>query len=236
MNKFVKLLLDLIFPPKCAVCGEITEGGGALCGECLAKYAEESGHRSAEAKIFDGGLRIIAVTEYDPARADTHVTERMILRLKKVKRVHLADVFARDMALSLVKDMKLSGIKAEETVLTYIPRSGKNLAKYGFDHGELLCRRISKYSGVEAVGILGRVDGREQKKMNAEERMANAEESIILSDETAVKDRHVYLVDDIITTGASAVRAATLLYKAGCRDVTGLFIAETVRRDRRVSY
>ena len=54
MNKFVKLLLDLIFPPKCAVCGEITEGGGALCGECLAKYAEESGHRSAEAKIFDG--------------------------------------------------------------------------------------------------------------------------------------------------------------------------------------
>ena len=118
-------------------------------------------------------------------------------------------------------------------MLTYIPRGGKNLAKYGFDHGELLCRRISKYSGIEAVSALGRVDGREQKKMNAEERAANAEGSIIAGDTAEVKDRHVYLVDDIITTGASAVRAATLLYKAGCRDVTGLFIAETVRRDRR---
>ena len=226
-------MLDLLFPPKCAVCGELTEDRGTLCEECLCRYREESGHRSAVAKTFGTGLRIIAVTEYDPARADTHVTERMILRLKKVKRVPLADLFARDMALALLKDVKLSGIRADDAVLTYIPRGGKNLVKYGFDHGELLCRRISKYSGVEAVSALGRVDGREQKKMNAEERMANAEESIMLSDETAVKDRHVYLVDDIITTGASAVRAATLLYKAGCRDVTGLFIAETVRRDRR---
>ena len=236
MNKFVKLLLDLLFPPKCAVCGELTEDKGALCAECLSKYREESGSGTPSAKNFDGTLRMIVITTYDPSRADTHVTERMILKLKKVKREALADVFARDMALALLKDIKLSGIKAEDTVLTYIPRSGKNLAKYGFDHGELLCRRISKYSGVEMLSVLERRHGREQKKMNAKERMANAEESIILSDETAVKDRHVYLVDDIITTGAGAKRSATLLYKAGCRDVTGLFIAETVRRDRSVSY
>ena len=100
MNKFIKLMLDLLFPPKCAVCRELTEDRGALCEECLGRYREESGHRSAEAKTFGAGLRIIAVTEYDPARADTHVTERMILRLKKVKRVPLADVFARDMLCS----------------------------------------------------------------------------------------------------------------------------------------
>ena len=236
MNKLVKQLLDLLFPPKCAVCGELTEDKGALCDECLSKYREETGCGTSCAKTFDGTLRMIAITTYDPSRADTHVTERMILKLKKVKREALADVFARDMALALLKDIKLSGIKAEDTVLTYIPRSGMNLHKYGFDHGELLCKRISKYSGVESVTALDRIDGREQKKMNAEERMANAEGSIVLSHTANVKDRHVYLVDDIITTGAGAKTAAGHLYKAGCADVTGLFIAETVRRDRSVSY
>ena len=233
MNKFVKLLLDLLFPQKCAVCGELTEDKGALCAECLSKYREESWCGSTGAKTFDGTLRMIVLTTYDPSRADTHVTERMILKLKKVKREALADVFARDMALALLKDIKLSGIKAEDTVLTYIPRSDKNLAKYGFDHGELLCKRISKYSGVESVTALDRIDGREQKKMNAEERMANAEGSIVLSGTANVKDRHVYIVDDIITTGAGAKTAAGHMYKAGCADVTGLFIAETVRRERR---
>ncbi len=233
MNKFVKLLCDLLFPPKCAVCGEITENRGVLCDECLEKYVEESGRGTSGVKTFDGTLRMIAITTYDPRKADTHVTERMILKLKKVRREALADVFARDMALSLLQDIKQSGVKTEDMVLTYIPRSGKNLAKYGFDHSELLCKRISKYSGVEMVTAFERHNGREQKKMNAADRMANAEGSIVLSNTANVKGRHVYLVDDIITTGAGAKTAAGHLYKAGCADVTGLFIAETVKRDRR---
>ncbi len=233
MNKILNILCDLLFPPKCAVCGEITENRGALCDECFGKYREESGRGTPSAKTFDGTLRMIAITTYDPSRADTYTTERMILKLKKVKRVALADVFARDMAFALLKDMGQSGVKREDAILTYIPRSGKNLSKYGFDHGELLCKRISEYSGVEMVEAFERLYGREQKKMNAADRMANAEDTIIPVGTESVKGRHVYLVDDIITTGAGAKTAAGHLYKAGCADVTGLFIAETVRRDRR---
>ena len=235
MNKFLKIVLDLLFPPKCAVCDEITEDRGVLCNECFEKYREESS-RAVGAKTFDGNLRMIALTEYHPWRADTHVTEMAILKLKRVKRVDLADLFARDMALALLRDIKLSGYGTEDIVLTYIPRGEGNLRKYGFDHGELLCRRISLYSGVSMIRAFERKRGGEQKKMTASERTVNAEESLFGTDTAKVRGLHVYLVDDVITSGAGAKRCSELLYKMGCADVTGLFIAETVRHDRRGSY
>ncbi|MBR5447146.1 MAG: ComF family protein [Clostridia bacterium] len=235
MNKFVKAVLDLLFPPKCAVCGELSEGRGALCDECFGKYREEY-LGAVGARTFGGNLRMIALTEYHPSRADTHVTERAILKLKRVKRADLADLFARDMARAVLRDIKLGGHSTEDVVLTYIPRGEGNLRKYGFDHGELLCRRISLYSGLSMIRTFERKRGGEQKKMTASERTVNAEESLFGTDTAKVRGLHVYLVDDVITSGAGAKRCSELLYKMGCADVTGLFIAETVRHDRRGSY
>ena len=235
--KLFDRLTRLLFPSRCAACGEVVLDGQALCEACLRKYTFEirekcrkCGETAPYCRCGSGG-DVISVTFYRGFDAvPSRVTEKAIISLKRHKNLTLADFFARDLAKLIHQRLVKTGNSPDKFVLTYVPRSEDNKRKYSFDHGELLAEAVSRYTGIPVRSIFVRDGGGEQKKMTAEERRENAVESISIDRDALNGVRSVIVIDDIITTGATLGRAETLLFESGVYDVTLAVIAKTNRK------
>lgn len=229
-------LSKLLFPPKCAVCGEIIEGG-ALCSECLEKYSREVKEKCSVCCHIASNCTCNSVSGFiclafyrGYYSGEERVTEKLIYKLKRKRSIPLADFFAVDMATAILKHLARIGENKENCVITYIPRSTKSLSKYGFDQGELLSKRVSRFTGIEYEKMFIRYGGSEQKKMTSAERFENAADTIDISEHADVQGRHVIIIDDVLTTGATMSRGTELLYSAGAEKVTKAVIARTARK------
>jgi ComF family protein len=114
------------------------------------------------------------------------------------------------------------------TVLTYVPRSRAARLEYGTDQARALARALSDLSGLPCERlIVRRGSGKEnaQKTLSTGARLRNARELYRLSASADVKGKTVVLVDDIVTTGATAAACIRLLRGAGAAEVFCLTVA-----------
>ena len=235
-------ILDFVFPSKCALCGEVSGTSDALCKECLEKYAFERKKKcpvcgktapTCTCDMPSGVNTLICSTFYTHYLQNSgRATEKMIFALKRRKRSRLAEFFGREAAAGVMRYIKANGISAEECVITYPPRSEKNMADYGFDHAELVAEHISRYTGIPLVRVLERVGGSEQKTLDASDRLANARASLKLSESVEIFEKNVFLFDDVMTTGATIVTSTELLKSAGAGKVITVTVAKTEPKKR----
>lgn len=98
-------------------------------------------------------------------------------------------------------------------VITWVPARGADKRKRGFDHAELLAAGLSERVGLPARPLLVRKGHqRDQVGLDRDERFANL--SSAFDTEQEVQGR-VLLVDDLVTTGATAAACASRLKLAG---------------------
>lgn len=92
----------------------------------------------------------------------------------------------------------------------------------------LLARRLSAVLGIPVVTPLYiKNPGRPQKELTREERLRRAKAAFACRPGTDLTGKRVLLVDDIITTGATASACAAALLQAGAIEVTAAAIAAT---------
>jgi ComF family protein len=200
--------LQFISAPACACCGlpfEIDRGPGALCGQCLATPPR---YTSARAPLVYGG----------PART-------VLLGLKHGDRQHLATMMARQMLRPGAEFL------APDVVLVPVPLHRWRLWRRGFNQAALLARAIAAASGAElAVDALERVKQTAPSQgMGRAARARNVRGVFRIKDRARVRGRTVVLVDDVLTTGATADACARVLRRAGARAVHVLTFARVVR-------
>ena len=243
------LVLRLLFPPVCLLCGDREEKDG-LCDACRKKYAAETFLRcpacskTADRCLCDteyarssktelDGKRFLALTWYRPLKkvedGGERVTERMILKLKD--RGDFADFFAGELARELSRLFEKAGEDPGTWTAAWCPRSAKRFIETGFDQSEEVARRTAKLLGCGARSLLGRVDrSEEQKSLGSREREDNARESIYVRRSKMRPGMKILLFDDIVTTGSTVSASADLLYEAGAAEVFPVFLARTIRR------
>ena len=103
--------------------------------------------------------------------------------------------------------------------------------KRGFNQAELLARAVARHSGIPLVNALRRTRrAPAQAGLSASQRRRNAAGSFGIRRPEAVRGRHILLVDDVLTTGATARAAASVLKRAGAARVTVLTLARADRR------
>lgn len=110
-------------------------------------------------------------------------------------------------------------INYKEFAVTYSPRRKKNKKKYMFDHSKEMAKYLAELLEIEFVDALENVGSNEQKRLSAIERRRNAQESYELKTDFKNKYKKYFLVDDIMTTGATLVYCSRLLYEAGATEV-----------------
>lgn len=229
-------LLDLLFPRRCAACGE-TVSESALCHFCAGKWELEKHARCpvcgkpmtvcrCAPGFYDGEVRqLVRYTPDEPGVART-----LLLAAKRRYDRPLYE-FLSDELTPLFAELARGG----KPLVAAVPRGRNALLETGVDQSAEVAKLTAKKAGLTFVAPLRRLGSAEQKLLDAAERRANADKAYALKG-SAVKQvagADLLLFDDIITTGATLSACARLLREAGAASVTAVTLGKTCRSGNR---
>lgn len=213
MNAIAAWLCDLLYPPKCMLCGRLLRDSEAvLCGRC--------GHELPEwddaPRRVPGYERCAAAFVYEePIRGS-------ILRFKFHGMQTYAVQFARWMAVRVRGELRTSF-----DFVTWTPCSRRRRWSRGFDQAELLAKALARELDLEARPTLEKFRHRppQSKTKTAAKRRANVQGAYRLLPGADVRGRTVLVVDDILTTGATLGECGRILRQAGAKALYAAVIA-----------
>jgi predicted amidophosphoribosyltransferase len=219
--------LDLFLGGTCVGCAR---PGPALCTRCGA-CLEELPRRVSPTPAPPGLAATFAVATYDA------VAQAALLAHKEQGRLSLARPLGRALALSCLAVLATCARPAEHVRLVPVPSAVGKVRERG--HDPLLrvareCRRAMRAAGVAAtvepaLRIVRPLE--DQAGLSAPERHANLRGAFAVASRRPLGGA-VVVVDDIVTTGATATEACRALRAAGAA-VTGVaVVAATARRGR----
>lgn len=148
--------------------------------------------------------------------------KELIRKLKFSRRPDLArplGILAADMLIT-------SGIHAD--IIVPIPLNFLRRLSRSYNQAELLASVIAKTAGIHMAKLLRRKHSlRKQSVLGRHARHSGMENVFRVTAPRKIKDRHILIVDDILTTGATLSAAAAQLLKHGAASVSVLVIART---------
>ena len=225
-------LLDLLLPPGCAACKTWLPGGrGAplVCGRCRSRLRAASWPRCPRCHFPRGARRVeapdcIECRDWPPeltAARYAYVLEPpaddLVHALKYEGWSELAELMGGALAaLDAPGDGRYS-------VVVPVPTTARRMRRRGYNQAELLARRLAADRGLRLVHALERSgEGRSQTTLAPTERRENVRGVFahVAGAAPHVSGADVLLVDDVLTTGATASSSATALASLGAASVT----------------
>ncbi len=217
----------LLFRPACALCGGPVRGLEPLCGTCAAELPRWGGsvcevcgvgiaegldlcpRCAVEARPFswartcgpyEGGLReLVVALKYEGERALARPLGRLLAELPP----------------------------EPPHVVTCVPPDPRRLKERGYHPAELLARELARRRGWKFRLLLRKVRPSPPQVGRAREEREKAMHGLFQARGRGRGER-VLVVDDVITTGATAAEAARALHEAGFGDVGIVACAQAV--------
>ena len=121
-------------------------------------------------------------------------------------------------------------------VLTWVPLTRRRKARRGFDQAQVLAVAVGRAAGLPVEGLLRRaVSTGPQARRDAASRRAAMRGAFVVRERARVPGA-VLLVDDVLTTGATAAACAEALLAHGASQVTLVVAARALLRSGRRAY
>ena len=198
--------IGLVTPPVCRKCGRplrLKVIKSDICRQC-------TGHQYYFSKARAVGLYEGALREY-------------LSELKYRYRPELGEAFGN----LLVEWVKLNPEYQKSDLIIPIPLHQQKLQLRGYNQAELLANPLQRYLGIKVRDdIIVRDKLTEsQNSLNKETRFSNMVNAFQVVNTQGLSGASVLLVDDILTTGATASEAARVLLRAGALTVKVLTLA-----------
>jgi len=189
-------LLDLVFPSKCVVCERPPQ---LVCSGCLPAPRPQS-------ELLNGYRLSYALDLEDAA-------EKLITGYKDQSKLALAS----DLADYL--DLALEQLPGKPTNFLVPPSSSKNFARRGYNPVELICSKTAKLRSLKRVRARSVKFTLDQRGLSAKDRSENLKGAF----EVESGDGSPLIVDDVLTTGATALSLASASAAAGF-EVAGICV------------
>ena len=205
--------MNLLFPPKCILCGNLLERQEQdLCRNCRVDGPEYP-IRKERLQFLDS---FTAVWYYEGS------VRRSLLRYKFYGARSYAHGYGRLLAMKL-----LQAHPEGFDCLTWVPVSPLRKLRRGYDQVELLAKAVGRELGMQPVPLLKKVrHNRPQSGISdGAKRRANVLGVYREMDRTAISGKRILLLDDILTTGATAGECARVLLTAGAKEIHCAVIA-----------
>lgn len=141
---------------------------------------------------------------------------------------------AEFLAERLLQQESTSRLLAQAQVLVSVPLHPWRQMSRGFNQAEVIARRIGKHYGIKVARPVVRLkDTPTQTQLHSrEKRIENLRGAFGLLRPAAVRSRHVVIVDDVMTTGATLASVARTLAPAHPASLSALVIAVADPRER----
>jgi len=228
LKKLFGGVLDLIFPPRCALCDEVIAAcDRPLCHRCRTitlpkvegKRCKKCGREKTQCACKLTTLLSDGIAA--PFYYKDEVTES-ILRYKRVEDRDRTAYFIEQ----LTKTAYLSYADMVIDVITAVPLHPQDEAKRGFDQVKPLARAVAKELHVPFVPLLKKsIRTKSQKSLSGAARAANLLGAFDVINSENLKGKRVLLIDDVVTTGATTNECAKMLKIYGAKAVYVLTIA-----------
>jgi ComF family protein len=233
--------LDLLLPAGCATCGDWIPGGRRarlICGRCASALRPAPWPRCRRCHFPRATGRAETPTcrecEDWPEALDfgryayllQAPASDLVHSLKYDGWMELAEPMAQSMARVSIPDLA-----SRRTVVTPMPTTAVRVRERGYNQAGLLACAVARLRGLPLAEALKRVGATaSQTSLPPSERKANVRGafSVDPSCPVPVEGSHVILVDDVLTTGATAASAASQLASAGAHAVTILAYARAL--------
>lgn len=203
---------------KCLICGGFISDDEYICKSCISTitFCTEPYDVAAGNQKFT----CISSAYYNGA------VKELIIRLKYKNDFKAGEVLAQFMKDSLLK------IKQDFDMITCVPTGKAALKKRGYNQSRVLAVSLAKLTGVPFMDVLIKTkETEDQIGLGGMGRWNNLEGSFELKNNCTLRYNHIILVDDVITTGATAYYCASKLAccgsNEGMKDITILTAAKS---------
>ena len=212
----LKLVLDLLYPPVCGICGKIDQK--ELCPKCAIKL-----RNLEKARLY----------AYPHTHFEKHfylfpyegIIREKLIHYKFQGKSYLSTFFAK----ILQNHEKMSRLLEKYDIIIPVPMYSKKEKLRGYNQTALIAKEIAKayqnliYDGKSLQKIK---DTKMQSSLNKKQRKNNIKNAYNVINQQKIKDKKIVLLDDIYTTGATANECSKMLKQAGAKEILVVTIAK----------
>ena len=216
MAGFIREILGLFFPEQCPACGNVLpEGADFLCPKCrweipLTDYWTE--HDNPVYRMFDGLIPCVEASSMFLFRSGSHF-RNMIHGFKYYGRWRTAEKLGEWFG----RELKSSGLYDEIDVVIPIPLHRRKFIHRGYNQSEYIARGITSSMSIHidcSSVIRNKYNKAQALSKHKQDRWNNVSGIFSVVRPDNLRGKHILLVDDVLTTGATIASCAEAIIKA----------------------
>lgn len=217
LKEIASSLLHLAFPQLCAGCGKDLPDDRLLCLRCTEDLPLTGFQYYADnpiEKIFWGRLPLQSATaQYYFTR--NSAMQKLMHRFKYRSHRETGEWLGRTMGRQLAESQRFDTVDA----LVPLPLFPSRERRRGYNQSFVLCGGIAAFLNIPVLkdAVTRTLSTESQTRKSRVERWQNMEGRFELVDPSAINGRHLLLVDDVVTTGATLEACGRVLL--GAKDV-----------------
>ncbi len=201
--------LEIIFPPKCGICGKI--GEGYICNNCYNMFVINKIYKNYNRERFH-------MLKYEGIIRDK------LIEYKFNDKPHLYRMFYE----ILIKDKNACDFLKGYDIIIPVPIHKKRKSLRGYNQSELIAKKLSdRFKMPMYIDVLKKqINTIPQSSLGKKARKSNAQNVYKVDNMQKIKNKNVVILDDIYTTGATANECIKVLKDAGAYRVGIITIAK----------
>lgn len=230
----VQAVIDFLLPPQCALCREIIKQPYTICSDCWPKLKFISSPKCSICCVplenVDHDMPCADCLKFPPVFSSAYAplvyndsVKKLVLRYKNYDGLHLGPMFLQWMQRFIPEDIH---------IIVPVPLHWWRFFTRQYNQANELGKLVAKHTNVEIhPNLLKRKkatssQGHKSKSLRYE----NLKDAFIVKDiKKILKKANVLLIDDVLTSGATANACAQALLDAGATKVDVLVIARAVK-------
>lgn len=215
VRRFLSSALEAIYPSACEVCGtELVDGEELMCLKCQLKMPLTHIHSGDFNQIHQRLARTGLPIEH-AGSLFYYVRDNEYARLIQRSKYNSRPSIDRALARMFVKEVGSDGFFEGVDVLVPVPMHFLKVARRGFNQSHEICKAVSELTGIAVMADNLRARRHQtQTRRGVAARQANVEGIISVVDGRKFAGKHVMVVDDVITTGATMLACLDAIHRA----------------------
>lgn len=180
-------MINLLFPPNCFHCQKL---GGWICEKCLSNITWYEQKRLV-LPTHPAITQIYSVVEY------RDLVEELLSQVKQARYSSLTKLWAQ---LTVLKYQRL--FNAQTDILVPVPTTTIRWLERGFSPTDLYAKHLSEFTGVKVVKnlLIRKKETQHQATQNRAQRLKTKNQYQLIR---SPPNRNIWIIDDVITTGAT---------------------------------